>query len=183
MRWMSHDIYYFYHYFCLSLLWSLYCLFITLHKAMNVTWHIYYFYHYLCLSLLWSLYCLFITLHKAMNVPWHILLLPLFLHVFTLVIILSFYNPSHSDECPLTYITSTIISACHWSLYCLFITLHKAMNVPCHILLLPLFLYIFTLVIILSFYNPSQSDDCPMTYITSTTISVYLYFGHYIVFL
>jgi hypothetical protein len=142
---------------------------------MNVTWHIYYFYHYLCLSLLWSLYCLFITLHKAMNVPWHILLLPLFLHVFTLVIILSFYNPSHSDECLLTYITSTIISACHWSLYCLFITLHKAMNVPCHILLLPLFLYIFTLVIILSFYNPSQSDDCPMTYITSTTISACLW--------
>jgi hypothetical protein len=57
------------------------------------------------------------------------------------------------------------------------------MIVQWHILLLPLFLYVFTLVIVLSFYNPSQSDDCPMTYITSTTISACLYFGHYIVFL
>jgi hypothetical protein len=144
---------------------------------------IYYFYHYFCLSLLWSLYCLFIILHNAMNVPWQILLLPLFLHVFTLVIVLSFYNPSQCDECPMTYITSTTISACLWPLYCLFITLHKAMNVPWHILLLPLFLSVFTLVIVLSFYNPSQSGECPMTYITSTTISVCLYFGHCIVFL
>jgi hypothetical protein len=144
---------------------------------------IYYFYHYFCISLLWSLYCLFITLHKAMIVPWHILLLPLFLYIFTLVIILSFYNPSQSDECPMTHITSTTISACLWSLYCLFITLHNAVNVPWHILLLPLFLSVFTLVIILSFYNPSQCDECPMTYITSTTISVCLYFGHCIVFL
>jgi hypothetical protein len=96
---------------------------------------IYYFYHYFCLSLLWSLYCLFIILHNAMNVPWQILLLPLFLHVFTLVIVLSFYNPSQCDECPMTYITSTTISACLWPLYCLFITLHRAMNVPWHILL------------------------------------------------
>jgi hypothetical protein len=73
---------------------------------------IYYFYHYFCISLLWSLYCLFITLHKAMIVPWHILLLPLFLYVFTLVIVLSFYNPSQCDECPMTYITSTTISVC-----------------------------------------------------------------------
>jgi hypothetical protein len=144
---MSHDIYHFYHYFCLSLLWSLYCLFITLHKAMNVTWHIYYFYHYLCLSLLWSLYCLFITLHKAMNVPWHILLLPLFLYIFTLVIILSFYNPSQSDECPMTYITSTTISVYlyfgHYIVF--FITLHNAMIVPWHIFLLPPFRYVFTI--------------------------------------
>jgi peptidoglycan/LPS O-acetylase OafA/YrhL len=111
---------------------------------------IYYFYHYFCISLLWSLYCLFITLHKEMNVPWHILLLPLFLSVFTLVIVLSFYNPSQSDECHMTYI-----------------------------LLLPLFVSVFTLVIVLSFYNPSQSDECPMTYITSTTISACLYFWQY----
>jgi hypothetical protein len=69
-----------------------------------------------------------------------------------------------------------------WSLYCLFITLHKAVNVPWHISLLPLFLSVFTLAIVLSFYNPSQSGECPMTYITSTTISVCLYFGHCIVF-
>jgi hypothetical protein len=61
----------------------------------------YYFYHYFCMSLLWSLYCLFVTLHNAMNVPWHILLLPLFLSVFTLAIVLSFYNPSQCDECPM----------------------------------------------------------------------------------
>ena len=151
MRWLSHDIYYFYHYFCLSLLWSL--------------------------------YCLFITLHKAVNVPWHISLLPLFLSVFTLAIVLSFYNPSQSDECPMPYITSTTISACRWPLYCLFITLHNAMIVPCHILLLPLFLSVFTLVIVLSFYNPSQCYECPMTNITSTIISACLYFGHCIVFL
>jgi hypothetical protein len=56
------------------------------------------------------------------------------------------------------------------------------MIVPWHISLLPLFLHVFTLVIVLSFYNPSQSDECLMTYITSTIISAYLYFGHCIVF-
>jgi hypothetical protein len=144
---------------------------------------IYYFYYYFCISLLWSLYCLFITLHKAMIVQWHILLLPLFLYVFTLVIVLSFYNPSQSDDCPMTYITSTTISACLYFGHYIVFLYPFTMRWMSHDIYYFYHYFCMSLAIVLSFYNPSQCDECPMTYITSTTISVCLYFGHCIVFL